>query len=391
MKSAVICDTGTGMMKVGFAGHQEPTAHFPTLVGRPMLRYDQALSGGKQITDIMVGHDAANARSMLQLAHPIQNGIIQNWDDMELVWNHAFEKLGVTPSEHFVVQTEAALNPPKNREKIVETMFEKYGFGGVNVSVQAILALGSQGLNTGFVVDAGDGVTHLVPVTEGFVEPALVKRINLAGRHVTDHFMKLLASSGHSLNSSADFETVREIKQRLCYCALDLEAEKKLARETTLVDRQYTLPDSRVIRIGAERFLGPELLFSPELFGAGEGPGLAGEVFNVIRKSDLHVQKGLFGHIVLSGGTTMFPGLSSRLEKDIRALYLKHVLQGDTTRTNKFKCHVEDPPRREHMVFHGASIYAESYAADSVWWIKRSEYEEEGARVVNRLVCTQLK
>merc|ERR1719504_228845 len=105
---------------------------------------------------------------------------------MEAIWDHTFTNLGVKPAEHNVVQTEAALNPPKNREKIVETMFEKFGFAGVNVSVQAILALNSQGLNTGFVVDSGDGVTHLVPVTEGFLEPMLVQRINLAGRHVTD-------------------------------------------------------------------------------------------------------------------------------------------------------------------------------------------------------------
>jgi len=356
-----------------------------------MLRHDQALGAGKKITDLMVGEDANMHRSMLQLSHPIQNGIIQDWDGMEAVWSHTFNQLGINPSEHMVVQTEAALNPPKNREKIVEVMFEKYGFAGVNVSVQAILALGSQGLNTGFVVDSGDGVTHLVPVTDGFVEPALVQRINLAGRHITDHFMKLLAGQGHSLNSTADFETVREMKQKLCYVALDLDAEKKLARETTLVDRQYTLPDSRVIRIGAERFLGPELLFNPQNFGHGDGPGLPGLVFNAIRKSDMHVQKGYFGHIVLSGGTTMFPGLSSRLEKDIRKLYLDNVLQGDTTRQNKFKCHVEDPPRRQHMVFHGASIYAESYPAESPWWIKKAEYEECGASVVSRLVATKLR
>jgi len=171
---------------------------------------------------------------------------------MEAIWDYTFEQLGVTPSQHKVVQTEAALNPPKNRERIVETMFERYGFAEVNVSVQAILALNSQGLTSGFVVDSGDGVTHLVPVTEGYLEPALVQRVNLAGRHVTEHLMKLLVGQGHPLNSTADFETVREVKQRLCYVALDPQAERKLARETTLVDRLYTLPDSRTMRVGAE-------------------------------------------------------------------------------------------------------------------------------------------
>jgi len=113
------------MMKVGFAGQQEPTLMFPTLVGRPMLRYDQALDVNQKISDLMIGDDANDHRSMLELQHPITNGIIQDWDAMEAVWSHTFQKMGVTPSEHMVVQTEAALNPPKNREKIVETMFEK--------------------------------------------------------------------------------------------------------------------------------------------------------------------------------------------------------------------------------------------------------------------------
>merc|ERR1719284_2283658 len=136
------------------------------------------------------------------------------------------------------------MNPPRNREAILETMFEKYRFAAVNISVQAILALNSQGLTSGFVVDSGDGVTHLVPVTEGYLEPALVQRVNLAGRHVTEHLMKLLVGQGQPLNSSADFETVREVKQRLCYVAHDPAAERRLAQETTVVDRIYTLPDS---------------------------------------------------------------------------------------------------------------------------------------------------
>merc|ERR1711972_1056364 len=168
---------------------------------------------------------------------------------------------------------------------------------------------------SGFVVDSGDGVTHLVPVMEGYLEPALVQRVNLAGRHVTEHLMKLLVGAGHPLNSTADFETVREVKQRLCYVALDPEAERRFARETTLVDRQYTLPDSRIMRVSAERFLAPEILFSPSLLGRSDAEGLAGTVFDTIMKSDINVRKDYFAHIVLSGGTTMFPGFSSRLER----------------------------------------------------------------------------
>lgn len=395
----VICDTGTGVIKAGWAGENEPSCMLANIVGRPQIRAGDNLGKGQQVLqDIMFGEEAQAARSMLSMTRPIKNGVIQNWDDMELLWDYTFKQLGVKdPADHKIVQTEAALNPPKNREKMVERMFEKYGFAAVNVSVQAILALNSQGLQSGFVVDAGDGVTHMVPVTEGFLEPSLVQKVNLAGRHVTDNLMKLLIGRGHPLNSTADFETVREMKQKLCYVAYDLEAERKLANETTVVDKQYTLPDSRVMRIGAERFLAPELLFNPHAGGSGEGEGIAEMVFSTIRKAELDNQKGYFAHIVLSGGTTMFPGFSSRLEKDVKQLYLTKVLGGDTTRAKKYKVHVEDPPRRQHMVFQGASILADAHEQSSAgnpdntpWWISRKEYQECGAHVVSRLIPTKL-
>lgn len=185
------------------------------------------------------------------------------------------------------------------------------------------------------------------------------------------------------------------MKQKLCYVAYDLEAERKLARETTLVDRQYTLPDSRVMRIGAERFLAPELLFNPP---SGEGEGLSDLIFSTIRKSDLHVQKEYFSNILLSGGTTMFPGMSSRLENDLKGLYLRNVLQGDTSRQKKYRISVDDPPRRQHMVFQGGSILAEARDQESggnpdntPFWISRKEYQECGASVVHRLIPTKLQ
>lgn len=386
----VICDTGTGVIKAGFAGDKEPVLSFPNLLGRPMLRYDAALGGNQKVSDLEIGNRATELRAMLQLSRPIQNGIIQNWDDMEAVWDYTWDKLQINPAEHKVVQTEAALNPARNRERMVETMFERYGFDGVNISIQAIMALSSQGYRSGFVVDSGDGVTHLVPVADGYLEPALVERVNLAGRHVTEHLMKLLVGQGHPLNYKADMETVREMKQKLCYVAYDLQAEQKLARETTLVQRQYTLPDTRVMRIGAERFLAPEILFTPS--DDANGMGLAQLVYNTIRKSDMHVQKDYFSHILLAGGTTMFPGLSSRLEKDLRKMYVDQVLQGDQERAKRFRCIVEDPPQRQHMVFLGASVSAKAQvdSSNSTFFMSRKEYEDCGARAVQRLIPTKL-
>ena len=101
----------------------------------------------------------------------------------------------------------------------------------------------AEGLDTGAVLDSGDGVTHCIPVCQGFIQESCVKRLNVAGSHVTNHLIKLLMLRGYAFNSSADFELVREIKEKMCYVSINLEKERKLAQETTVLDKEYKLPD----------------------------------------------------------------------------------------------------------------------------------------------------
>ena len=134
------------------------------------------------------------------------------------VWNYTFyEKLRIDPRGRKILLTEPPMNPTKNREEMCRIMFEEYGFEGVYVAIQAVLTLYAQGLQTGVVVDSGDGVTHIVPVYEGFAMPHLTRRLDVAGRDVTRHLIKLLLLRGYAFNRTADFETVRQIKEKLCY------------------------------------------------------------------------------------------------------------------------------------------------------------------------------
>lgn len=151
------------------------------------------------------------------------------------------------------------MNPSKNRETLVQKIFEKYGFGAAHVAIQAMLTLYAQGLLTGVVVDTGDGVTHVVPVWDGFVPGNLIRRLDVAGRHITQYMIKLLLLRGYAFNRTADFDTVRQIKEKFCYVALDIKQERDLALETTCLMETYTLPDGRVIKIGRERFEAPEV------------------------------------------------------------------------------------------------------------------------------------
>jgi len=337
-----------------------------------------------EIKDIMVGDEAAKLRSMLQITYPLDNGIIRNWEDIGYVWDYAFkEKLKIDTSDSKILLTEAPMNPQQNRAKMVETMFEKYRFQGVYVAIQAVLTLYAQGLLTGVVVDSGDGVTHIIPVFEGFSLPHLTRRLDVAGRDVTRYLIKLLLLRGYAFNRTADFETVRLIKEKLCYVAYDVAAEEGLASETTVLVEQYTLPDGRVIKVGRERFQAAEALFQPGLVDV-EGGGMADQLFDCINKADIDIRKAFYEHIVLSGGSSMYPGLPSRLEKDIKSLYLAKVLKGDKSKLAKFKCRIEDPPRRKHMVFLGGAVLAEIMKDRPEFWMSRAEYDEKGMGVLNK-------
>ena len=186
----------------------------------------------------MVGDEAAENRNYLQVSQPMEHGIIRNWEDMKHLWDYTFdEKLKVDPRGRKVLLTEPPMNPKTNRQRMCQVMFEEYGFGGVYVAIQAVLTLYAQGavhstllvtlrtymrccrsgLTTGVVVDSGDGVTHIVPVYDGFALPHLTRRLDIAGRDVTRYLIKLLLMRGYAFNRTADFETVREIKEKLCY------------------------------------------------------------------------------------------------------------------------------------------------------------------------------
>lgn len=381
----IVCDNGTGFVKVGYAGQNFPSSIFPSMIGRPILRAEEAVSDDIILKEVMCGDEAEKVRHSLDIRYPVENGIVKNWDDMEHLWNYTFfEKLQVNPRERKILLTEPPQNPTKNREKLVEKMFEKYEFAACNISIQAMLTLYAQGLLTGVVVDTGDGVTHVVPVYDGFVPQTLIRRLDVAGRHITQYLIKLLLLRGYAFNRTADFDTVRQIKERFCYVAADIQQERQLAQETTCLMETYTLPDGRVIKLGRERFEAPEALFNPSLIDS-EKSGMGDMVFEMIQEADIDTRSEYYKHIVLSGGSSMYPGLPSRLEKNIRDRYLRDVLRGNEANMKKFKIKIEDPPRRKHMVFLGGSVLADIMKDRHEFWMTKEEYDEQGLRIINKI------
>lgn len=232
-------------------------------------------------------------------------------------------------------------------------------------SVQAVLSLYASGKTTGLVLDSGDGVSHAVPVFQGFAIPNSIRRIDVAGRDVTEHFQQLLRKSGRPFHTSAEKETVKNIKEATGYVALDPAKEEKEwsgAQRSDGKSVEYVLPDGQKLKVrkmlcnsschidrsqvGAERFRAPEILFNPEIIGL-EYPGVHQIVVEAIQRTDMDLRKSLYGNIVLSGGSTLTKGFGNRLLHEVQRLAVKDM-----------RIKILAPPERIYTTWTGGSILA---------------------------------
>ncbi|XP_073511491.1 actin, cytoplasmic-like [Phyllobates terribilis] len=363
----VIFDNGSGICKAGLSGENVPRSVISSMIGRVKTECSMVEANRKAY---YVGEEAQSLRGILALTYPIEHGIVKSWPDMERIWKHVYDcELQIQSNESPVLLSEAPFNPRSNREIMAEVMFESFNVPAMYVALQATLSLYASGRTTGLVVDIGDGVTSTFPIFEGTPLPHAGNRLNFAGRDITDHLMRLLMETGHSFVSSAEKDIAREIKEKICYVALDPKEEAENCSAEGL--EEYILPDGNVVTIGRQRFLAPESLFSPSVIGM-DTLGVHKMILESIYGCAIDVRRSLFNSILLSGASTLFPGLEDRLYNEIRTLAPETV-----------EVEVIAPSDRKFSVWIGGSVLT-SLESFKEMWITSKDYSEFGSAIIHR-------
>lgn len=397
-------DNGTGLTKLGFAGNDSPSYVFPTAIAtstgttKTSTSANSFLSSkrGLEDLDFFIGGEALSAATgpNYSLSYPIRHGQIENWDHMERFWeNSIFKYLRCEPEDHYFLLTEPPLNPPENRESTAEIMFETFNCAGLYIAVQAVLALAASWTSskvqdrslTGTVIDSGDGVTHVIPVAEGYVIGGAIKNIPLAGRDITLFIQSLLRDRGEADTS---LQTAEKIKQQFCYVCPDIVKEfKKFDQYPQEKFAQYiveTASRSKTVDVGYERFLAPEIFFNPEIFSSDYLTPLPTVVDQVVQSSPIDVRKKLYKNIVLSGGSTMFKDFGRRLQRDIKSLVNERIeiserLSG--VKSTGVEVQVISHKRQRNAVWFGGSLLAQTAEFKSYCYTKQ-DYDEYGPSIV---------
>eukprot|EP00928_Gymnodinium_smaydae_P040361 TRINITY_DN27378_c0_g5_i1.p1 TRINITY_DN27378_c0_g5~~TRINITY_DN27378_c0_g5_i1.p1 ORF type:complete len:428 (-),score=91.74 TRINITY_DN27378_c0_g5_i1:107-1390(-) len=352
----VVIDIGSGYTKMGLAGNLEPQLVVPTCVANPARKTGvvcssapQGLSAAGSEADFYIGDEAYQRKDSPNylLSYPVKQGRIDNWDDMERFMQQAvFRNLRCNPEEHLFLLTETPFNTPESRERTAEIMFETFNVKGLHIAVQAVLALYGQWCQraeefstpsmdlTGLVIDSGDGLTHIIPVADGYVVNSCIQEIPIGGKHVTEFVADMLRDRNEPVPATQRLEVARQIKEQHSYlCRNVVEEFQKFDND----DRKFKkltgvnpkTKEDWAITVGYERFLAPEIFFHPEMFVESVQMPLPSVVDKCILQCPIDYRRRLYGNIVLSGGSTTFLHFRERLQRDLQVIVNTRLKQAE--------------------------------------------------------------
>jgi len=393
---AVVIDNGTGYTKMGYAGNCEPSFIIPSIIGTKDPSQVRSNWKGVEDLDFFIGDEAAQRAGEYTVNYPIRHGIVENWDNMERYWQQCiFKYLRCDPEDHNFLLTEPPMNTPENRELTAEIMFETFNVKGLYIAVQAVLALAASWTSkqvkertlTGTVVDAGDGVTHIIPVADGYVIGSCIKHIPIAGRDITNFIQLLLRDREPTIPPDEAMDVAKRIKEKYCYVCPDMAKEfKKYDEEPGKWVKQFASAwreKKWQCDVAYERFLGPEIFFNPEICNADYTTPVPEVIDNTIQQSPIDTRRGLYKSIVLSGGSTMFKDFGRRLERDIKRCVNERLKKAETLsgfKPTPVDVNVISHTMQRFAVWFGGSMLASTPEFHNVCHT-RAQYEEIGPSI----------
>eukprot|EP00294_Goniomonas_avonlea_P008699 CAMPEP_0114563342 /NCGR_PEP_ID=MMETSP0114-20121206/13053_1 /TAXON_ID=31324 /ORGANISM="Goniomonas sp, Strain m" /LENGTH=410 /DNA_ID=CAMNT_0001749171 /DNA_START=23 /DNA_END=1255 /DNA_ORIENTATION=- len=398
MNPAVVIDNGTGYTKMGYAGNVEPSYIVPTVIATDDSVGKQTQKGKIDDLDFFIGDEAVANKAGYGVTYPVREGQVDNWDHMERFWQRCiFKYLRCEPEDHFFLLTEPPLNQPENREYTAEIMFETFNVAGLYIAVQAVLALAASWTSkkspdrslTGTVIDSGDGVTHVIPVAEGYVIGSSIKSMPIAGRCLSYFVQQLLRERGEAIPSQDSLEVAKRIKEQYSYVCPDIVKEfRKYDQEPHRFVKNFEgivakTKEKYNVDVGYERFLAPEIFFSPEMYSSDFLTPLPQLIDETIQTCPIDTRRGLYRKIVLSGGSTMFKDFDRRLQKDVKKFTEARSKSSEAisgSKSQEVDVSVLSFPMQRFAVWFGGSMLASTPEFRMVSHTK-AQYEEHGPSI----------
>mmetsp|Transcript_59017 Transcript_59017/g.129571 ORF Transcript_59017/g.129571 Transcript_59017/m.129571 type:complete len:420 (+) Transcript_59017:81-1340(+) len=402
----VVIDVGSGWTKMGFASNLEPHIVIPTCVANSARNTmggvhtsSQQGTAGMANANFYIGTEAYDRKDSPDylLSYPVRGGRVENWDDMERFLQQAiFRSLRCVPEDHSFLLTETPFNTPENRENMAEIMFETFNVSSLHIAVQAVLALYAQWVNkddhtdatpdlTGLVLDSGDGVTCAIPVADGFVVGSCIQEIPLGGRHVTQYFCDALTQRGEPVPPEQRMECARLAKENHGYVCKTIQEErskfdKDPSRTKTFTGNHFKNKEPWEVSISHERFMGPEIFFTPEIIKSPAVP-LPQVVDKCIMNCPIDYRRRLYSNIVLAGGTTCFQNYQSRLKRGVQEIVDARLQQAEAhtgTRPKDLPVQVFDHRKSQRYAAWLGGAFVASEPRFAPLFKTKKEYEEEG-------------
>merc|ERR1719410_1197238 len=331
------------------------------------------------LKDTYVGSQAQTLRGILSISHPIRQGVVQDWDDLEAIWSHIWgNELKTEASNQPVIITQAPLATEQDEAKMAEILIEKHQVPAIFIANKSVMSLYGGGNMTGISVDSGHDTTYLVPSYQGNAIQDATLVLKIGGKQVTEHLMNLLMNGKYSFPDdnfllwrkkkktkftvSSRKEIIRELKEQYCQVTSSYTSSYE---DSSFPENSIRLPDGNMIVMGKETFVAPEIMFQPGLANK-KSCGLSQLIYYSVLKCEESVRSELLSNITLSGGNTKFPGFEKRLYQELSSLF-------DEKTTIKVKA----LPNRELLGWIGGARLS-NLSSFQRFWLTKADYQEKG-------------